>query len=263
MTVDAPTSERPLAGRVGIVTGASRGIGAAIARALARAGAHLTLAARSEEALDKLATELTDEHDTGSLVVPTDVTDPSSVRAMVARTVERFGRLDLAVNNAGGGFTGKVAVGELDEREFEAMVRLNLHSVQWSLAAEIPAMVASGGGTIVNMSSGSGQHAASGMGAYVAAKHGLEGLTKTAALDHARDGIRINALAPGSVLAGPLAHAPAEFRQQAADACPLGRIAGPDEIANAALWLCTDAASYVTGAVIPIDGGQSAGYHSP
>ena len=120
-------------------------------------------------------------------------------------------------------------------------------------------MLASGGGAIVNMSSGSGSRAAAGMGAYVVAKHGLHGLTKVAALDYAERGIRINAIAPGPVLAGPLADADPQFRELAAQSVPMGRIGDCDEVADTVAWLCSDHASFITGATIPLDGGQAAG----
>lgn len=259
-TARGKTSTRgpTLDGRVGIVTGASRGLGAHIARALAAAGADLVLAARSKEPLDVLAAELATEG-VRTAVVPTDVTDPAAVEALVHHTVETFGRLDLAVNNAGGGFSGKAPIAEVDDDEFRSMLDLNLVSVQWSMKHQIPAMIGSGGGSIVNLSSGSGHRAAAGMGAYVVAKHGLHGLTKVAALDYADHGIRVNALAPGPILAGPLADTDDTFQARAARAVPMDRIGDPHEVADAAVWLCSDRSSYVTGAVIPVDGGQIAG----
>lgn len=186
------------------------------------------------------------------------MTDPDAVEALVARTVSEFGRLDIAVNNAGGGFSGKAAVADVSVEDFRAMLELNLTSVFISMKHEIPTMLA-GGGAIVNMSSESAFNAASGMGAYVVAKHGLQGLTKVAALDYAAQGVRVNALAPGPVLAGHLASAPAQWQQAAAEAVPMGRIGQPEEIASAAVWLCSDEAAFVTGATLPLDGGQLAG----
>lgn len=139
------------------------------------------------------------------------------------------------------------------------MLELNLTSVFVSMKHEIPAMLASGSGAILNMSSGSGFSATAGMGAYVVAKHGLQGLTKVAALDYAQQNIRINALAPGPILAGPLAAAPDEWRQAAADAVPMVRIGTPAEVGAAAVWLCSDDAAFINGATLPIDGGQLAG----
>jgi NAD(P)-dependent dehydrogenase (short-subunit alcohol dehydrogenase family) len=252
------TTTIDLTGRVTLVTGASRGIGAAIARTFAAAGSHLVLAARNHADLQALATDL-NRFEVETLVVATDVTDPAAVQALVAATMDRYGQLDCAVNNAGGGFTGKTALADLTLEQFRAGIDLNLTSVFLCLKQEIPAMLASGGGTIVNISSRSGLSAAPGMGAYVVGKHGLQGLTKLAALDYADKGVRVNALAPGPILAGPLAEMPEEFRQGAIRSVPMHTLGEPDDVAQAALWLCSDAARYITGATLPIDGGQLAG----
>lgn len=155
----APT-RRILGDKVGIVTGASRGIGAHIARALAGAGAEVVFAARSQDALEILADDLS-TLDVRTLAVPTDVTDPAEVEGLVARTVETFGRLDVAVNNAGGGLAGKTPVADNPDDDFRALLELNLAGVHWSMKHELSAMLASGGGAIVNMSSGSGHRASS------------------------------------------------------------------------------------------------------
>jgi NAD(P)-dependent dehydrogenase (short-subunit alcohol dehydrogenase family) len=246
-----------LAGKVAIVTGASRGIGAVIARAFAQAGADLVLGARSLGPLEALADELTGAGHR-AVALPTDVTDEAAVQRLVARSVEQFGRLDAAVNNAGGGFSGKAPIAEVESSEFRAALELNLTAVFLALRHQIPAMIDSGGGAIVNMSSGSGFRAFPGMGTYVVAKHGLHGLTKLAALDYAAQGVRVNALAPGPIMAGPLAEAPEDFQRAAATAVPMQRIGRPEEVAAAAVWLCSDAASFVTGATLPLDGGQLA-----
>ncbi len=182
-----------------------------------------------------------------------------TVERLVADTVETFGRVDLAVNNAGGGFSGKAGVADVTIEDFRGHLELNLTSVFVSMRHEIAAMLASGGGAIVKMSSGSGSRAAAGMGAYVVAKHGLQGLTKVASLDYAELGIRINAVAPGPILAGPLAEADPQFREQAAQSVPMGRIGDCDEVADTVAWLCSDEASLITGAPISLDGGQVAG----
>jgi NAD(P)-dependent dehydrogenase (short-subunit alcohol dehydrogenase family) len=247
-----------LAGKVALVTGASRGIGADVARALARAGAAVALAARDQAALEQVARGI-DAAGGRALPVRADVTDSASVQALVARTVDELGALDIAVNNAGGGFAGKAPIGDVAEDDFRQMLELNLTSVFVALRHEIAAMLKSGGGAIVNVSSGSGFRAAAGMGPYVTAKHGLQGLTKVAALDYAQQGIRVNAIAPGPIMAGPLAEAGDEFQRMAAESVPMRRIGHPEDVAAAVVWLCSDAAGYITGATLPLDGGQLAG----
>jgi NAD(P)-dependent dehydrogenase (short-subunit alcohol dehydrogenase family) len=145
------------------------------------------------------------------------------------------------------------------EDDFRRLLELNLTSVFVAMSHEIAALLKNGGGAIVNMSSGSGFRAAAGMGPYVTAKHGLQGLTKVAALDYAQQGIRINAIAPGPIMAGPLADAGEDFQRMAADSVPMRRIGRPEDVGAAVVWLCSDAAGFITGATLPLDGGQLAG----
>jgi NAD(P)-dependent dehydrogenase (short-subunit alcohol dehydrogenase family) len=244
-----------LAGKVALVTGASRGIGAAVARAFARAGCRVTVAARDVAALNALAEELNVE----TLVAPTDVSDPQSVATMVEKTVERWGRLDYACNNAAGSGHPPTPLAEVPVEAFDSGLATNLRGVFLSMKYEIAAMVGSGGGAIVNMSSTAGLQAVSGLASYVAAKHGVEGLTKVAALDYAAAGIRVNALAPGPILTDNLVRAGPAAQQAAARAMPIQRVGRPDEVARAVVWLCSGEASYITGATIAIDGGKLAG----
>ena len=243
--------------RVALVTGASRGIGAATARAFAQAGAAVALAARDGSALATLAREI-EALGGRALAVPTDVGDPAAVAALVEQTVATFGRLDAAINNAGGGHR-PAPLAELTVDEFDAAVRLNLRGVFLAMKFEIPAMLASGGGAIVNMTSTAGLHGVRGIGGYVAAKHGVVGLTATAALEYGARGIRVNAIAPGPILTERLAAAGEEVRAQAARARPLGRLGRPEEVAALALWLCSDQAGFITGSTIPLEGGALAG----
>jgi NAD(P)-dependent dehydrogenase (short-subunit alcohol dehydrogenase family) len=247
---------RSLQGKVAIVTGASRGIGATTARVFADRGATVMLAARDEKALVRIA-EAIEAGGGRALVVPTDVNDVASVARLVDRAMEEFGRLDAAVNNAGGGHP-LVPLADLDPEEFDHIVGVNLRGVFLSMKYEIPAMLEAGGGAIVNMSSTVGLRGWQGLGAYVAAKHGVIGLTESGALDYADRGIRINAIAAGSILTDRIAALPEEQRAPIAKAIPMHRIGLPDEVAATAAWLCSEEAAFVTGAVVSVDGGQLA-----
>jgi NAD(P)-dependent dehydrogenase (short-subunit alcohol dehydrogenase family) len=243
------------AGRVALVTGASRGIGAAVARAFAQAGCRVTLAARDAGALAALAEELKIE----TLVAPTDVSDAHSVSAMVQKTLDRWGRLDYACNNAAGGGHPPTPLAEVPVEAFDSGLAISLRGVFLSMKYEIPAMVGSGGGAIVNMSSTAGLQAVGGLATYVAAKYGVEGLTRVAALDYAAAGVRVNALAPGPILTDNLVRAGPAAQHAAAKSMPIQRVGMPEEVARAVVWLCSDEASYITGTTIAIDGGKLAG----
>lgn len=253
----APSTER-LEGKVALVTGASRGIGASVARAFSMAGAAVALAARDATALERLASELTDMGG-HALAVPTDVTDPESVARLVEQSVAHFGRLDVACNNAAGGGHPPMPLADVPPDAFDSAFAVNLRGVFLALRAEIPAMLQTGGGAIVNMSSTAGIQAVGGLCAYVSTKHGLEGLTKVAALDYAERGIRVNAIAPGPILTENLARAGAGAQEAAAAAMPLQRVGQPEEVAAAVVWLCSEAAGFITGATLAIDGGKLAG----
>jgi NAD(P)-dependent dehydrogenase (short-subunit alcohol dehydrogenase family) len=247
----------PLAGKVAVVTGASRGIGAAVARAFSQAGAAVGLAARDEVALDKLSDELGGPG--RALAVPTDVADAGQVARMVERVVGEFGRLDVACNNAAGGGHQLMPLAEVPVDAFESGLAVSLRGVFLAMRSEIPAMLKTGGGAIVNMSSTAGLQAVGGLAAYVTAKHGLEGLTKVAALDYADRGIRVNAVAPGPILTDNLARAGQPAQQAAAAAMPMKRIGSPEEVAATVVWLCSDNAAFITGTTVVIDGGKLAG----
>ena len=248
-----------LRGKVAIVTGASRGIGAATARAFADAGAAVALAARSEHELTELAAAISVAGGR-AIAVPTDVGNADAVRQLVERTVETFGTLDLAFNNAAGGGPPPTPLADVPVDAYDTAIAITLRSVFLSMKFEIPAMLQTGeGGAIVNMSSTAGLEAVGGLAGYVSAKHGVIGLTKTAALDYGDRNIRVNAVAPGPILTDNLARAGEEAQRQAASAMPIRRVGLPDEVARVVVWLCSDRASYVTGATIPIDGGKLAG----
>jgi len=246
-------------GKVALITGASRGIGAATARLFAQEGATVALASRSEEELARLMEEI-QANGGEALAIKADVADAASVESLVKHTVEAYGRLDVAVNNAGIG-GGNMPLVEVSEELFDRVIATNLKGVFLGMKYEIPAMLAVGGGAIVNLSSTVGIVGFGGPGGgiapYIASKHGVVGLTKAAALEYARQHIRVNAIAPGTTLT-PVNErwiADEQVRQRITGGIPLGRVADPHEIAEAILWLCSDAASYVTGVTLPVDGG--------
>jgi len=245
-----------LAGKVALITGASRGIGKATARLFAQEGATVVLAARSDEEMDRIVEEIK-TNGGEAMAVKTDVADAASVEALIKRIVDANGRLDIAVNNAGIAGGNKPLV-EVSEELFDRIIAVNLKGVFLGMKYEIPVMLAGGGGAIVNMSStvgliGSG----AGIAPYIASKHGVAGLTKAAALEYGRYNIRVNAIAPGTTRT-PVNErwiVDDQIRQRITSGIPMGRIADPAEVAEAILWLCSDAASYVTGVTLPVDGG--------
>jgi NAD(P)-dependent dehydrogenase (short-subunit alcohol dehydrogenase family) len=249
-------SVRSLEGKVAIVTGASRGIGATTARVFAARGATVVLAARDKLALAGVA-EVIETEGGRALAVPTDVTDMASVQRLVRRAMEELGHLDAAVNNAGGGHP-PTPLADLDPEEFDRVVGVNLRGIFLCMKYEIPAMLEAGRGRIVNMSSTVGLRGWQGIGAYVAAKHGVIGLTESAALDYADRGICINAIAPGSIMTERIGALSEEQREPIALGNPMHRIGLPEEVAATAVWLCSEEAAFVTGSVVSVDGGQLA-----
>ncbi len=243
-----------LAGRVALVTGAGSGIGEACAKALADAGAKVLVSDITLAAAQRVAGEI------GELAhaCAADVADEAQCDAMVALAAERFGRLDVAVNNAGVGNKDRSHVADLSTASWRKVLDVNLDGVFFSMRAEIRAMLAGGGGSIVNIASVMGSVAVECGSAYVAAKHGVVGLTKAAALDHAADGIRVNAVGPGYVDTAMFSDRTDEQRAEVGARHPLGRIARPEEIAAMVAWLASPAASFATGGYYPIDGGYLA-----
>jgi NAD(P)-dependent dehydrogenase (short-subunit alcohol dehydrogenase family) len=248
----------PLAGKVALVVGASRGIGAATARAFADAGAAVALAARDAEALEEVARSIQDAGGQ-ALATPTDVSDPEAVARLVAGTLDAWGRLDAAVNNAAGGGRPPTPLAEIPVEDYDSALAITLRGVFLAMKYEIPAMLQSGGGAIVNMASTAGLSGVKGMSAYVASKHGVIGLTKVAALDYAERNIRVNVVAPGPIMTERLKALSDESRAYIAQTVPMRRLGLPEEVAALVVWLCSDQAAFMTGATLTIDGGRLSG----
>lgn len=247
--------------RVALVAGASRGIGADTAKAFARAGHAVVLGARDADALAQVVDEI--EASGGRAVAAkTDVGDADSMRALVELAVDVFGRLDASFNNATDG-PMPAPLADIDPDEFDLGIRTNVRGTFLGMKFEIPAMRASGGGAIVNMASVAGVRAMTNLAAYVTGKAGIIALTETAALDYADRGIRVNVVAPGPILTHHLERAGTDAQRMAAASVPMGRIGTTKEVADAVLWLCSAQSSFITGATVPIDGGQLAGHKPP
>ncbi|KXU33819.1 hypothetical protein A0J57_04035 [Sphingobium sp. 22B] len=246
-------------GKVALVTGGGDGIGRATAHLFAQRGARVVIADLNPEKGEKVAQEIRDLGGEAAFV-QTNVADRGSVDALIEATLDRFGRLDCAMNNAG---ITHIRDHEWDDDAFDTTIAINLKGVMNCLKAEIPAMLKSGGGTIVNTAS-TASFAGSrtlGVPAYVASKHGVVGLTKVAALDYAQKNIRVNAICPGVTDTAMVAQGKSlseEIRQALDDFAPMGRMARPEEMAEAAIWLCSDKASFVTAHALVVDGGHLA-----
>ncbi|GAA4543919.1 SDR family NAD(P)-dependent oxidoreductase [Pseudonocardia xishanensis] len=247
------TIPQDMIGRVALVTGAGGGIGRATARAFAARGAQVAVLDIDAAAAATTVDEVKAAGGTAEAFT-VDVSDATAVDDTVRAVVDRFGRLEFAHNNAG--VEGEVTrLADVQQADWDRVIRINLTGVWLCLRAEIKAMEGRGG-AIVNTASASGLVARpGGLSTYVASKHGVVGLTKAAAVDYAADGIRINAVLPGPIATPFTADLPQEIKDQLTSLTPIRRFAEAQEVAEAVVWLCSDAASYMVGAALAVDGG--------
>ncbi len=246
-----------MANKVALVTGAASGIGRASAVALAREGAAVCVSDINDEGGQETAQAIIDAGGQ-AVFAHCDVTQVDDVRAMVSRTVEQFGRLDAAVNNAGIAGSFEQRLHEADDNLFELVMAINLKGVWHCMKAELEQMLEQGQGAIVNIASVAGLIGAPKAAAYTASKHAVIGLTRSAALDYAKRGIRINAICPAytdtAMVQAGIAINPA-LATIMERAIPMGRLGTPEDIAGAVVWLCSESSSFVTGHPLVLDGG--------
>ena len=243
--------------KVAFVTGAGTGNGEAIAERLYGIGASVVLASRHLAPVQSVCKRI-DPRGERTLALEADVRDPIAMESAVKRTIERFGKLDLAVNNAGITGTAGVPVQDVEEEIWRDVIDTDLTGIFHSMKYEIPAMLANGSGAIVNLSSANGLVGLPGMAAYTAAKHGVIGLTRSAALELAESNIRVCAIAPGYVATPRIMESGKEVTDWMAGVHPMKRLATREEVADLIAYLLSDRAAFITGSVHSIDGGYTA-----
>jgi len=252
--------EKIFDGKVALVTGGSFGIGRATAVAFAKRGAKVVVADWMEDKENETI-RLVKNAGSDAMFVHCDVSSSTEVKNMIEKTIAHFGRLDYAFNNAG--IEGATAnTHECTEENWDKTIGINLKGIWLCMKNEIPYMLKEGKGAIVNCASVAGLIGFPGLPAYVVSKHGVVGLTKTAALEYARQGIRINAVCPGVIktpMIDRVTGKDKEIEKQYISMEPVGRMGNPEEVGEAVIWLCSDSASFVTGHALPVDGGWIAG----
>lgn len=245
-------------GKVALITGAAAGMGLATAKAFAEAGAAAVLADFKEEAIRQAAGELASAGHK-AIAVRCDVSDDSQVEAMVERTIAAFGRLDAAFNNAG--VMARIAhTADSTPEDWERVIGINLRGVWSCMKHELRVMELQGSGAIVNNASVGALTGNPGIGSYIASKHGVVGLTRTAALEYIKKGVRVNAVNPGLIdtqVARDVVNGSETAYEDIAKSVPIGRAGRPEEIASVVLWLCSPGASYVVGHALTVDGGMT------
>ena len=252
----APSTPQDMHGKVALVTGAASGIGRSTAELFARRGAKVVVSDVDESGGGETVQRISAAGGEATWIA-CDIANPAAVEALVKGTLEAYGRLDYAVNNAG--TEGRqYPTAETPEENWDWVVGVNLKGTWLCMKAEIPALLASGGGAIVNVSSIAGLVGFPGICAYCASKHGMNGLTKVAALEYARQGIRVNSVCPGAIKT-PMIERFTHHERAQSDALverhPMGRMGEPEEIAETIVWLCSDASSFITGQLLAADGG--------